>query len=360
MAEGVRLYAGTQHGLFIWRSRNGGWEAVAHEFPDHIVDVLASDRRRPERVYASVIFDGLYRTDDGGGHWTRVLAGDIRAITVDPSDERVVYAGAAPVRLYRSDDAGATWEELSSLQAVPEEVRKRWWTPYAPHTGHVREVFVHPDDPRLLYLCLEHGGILRSFDRGASWEDVTAGIDWVDIHALSCLPGRDTPYYTASARGFYRSDDPARGWERAEQGMTRDYFNSFLFLPPPRPGELPTMLVGAADGVPSAWRREERGASGAVFRSDDGAASWYQVGKGLPEVMDAMVWGLTPHPHDPHAVFAGLGAIDRGDPLAPTVASAPGVNDGPGEVFVTHDRGESWQRLPLTLAADRVLWAAAD
>ena len=360
MPEGVRLYAGTQHGLFIWRSRHDGWEETARAFPEHIVDVLAGDARRPERVYAAVTFDGLYRTDDGGRHWTRVLAGDVRAVSVDPSDQRVVYAGTAPVRLYRSEDAGATWQELSALQAMPPEVRKRWWTPYAPHTGHVRDIFVHPEDARVLYLCLEHGGIVRSLDRGASWEDVSGGIDWVDMHALSCLPGSQTRYYTASARGFYQSDDPARGWERAEHGLTRDYFNSFLFLAPTRPGDAPTMLVGAADDVPSAWRREERGARAAVFRSDDGAQSWYRAGKDLPEAMDAMVWALTPHPHDPHAVFAGTGAIDRGDPLAPTVPSAPGVNDAPGEVLLTRDRGESWQRLPLALAADRVLWAAAD
>src|SRR5919199_2388347 len=79
MREGVRLYAGTQHGLFIWRSANDRWEATAHEFPDRIVDVLAGDHQRPERVYAAVTFDGLYRTDDGGCHWTRVLDGDIRA-----------------------------------------------------------------------------------------------------------------------------------------------------------------------------------------------------------------------------------------------------------------------------------------
>ena len=360
MSEGLRLYAGTQHGLYIWQSRGDGWTERAHEFADHIVDVLAGDRRRPERVYAAVTFDGLYRTDDGGRKWTKVLTGDIRAVTVDPSDERVVYAGSAPVHLYRSNDAGATWEELSALQTLPPEVRKRWWTPYAPHTGHVREVFVHPSDPRQLYLCLEHGGIVRSLDRGASWEDVSGGIDWVDMHSLSCLPGSDSLYYAASARGFYASDDPARGWVRAEHGLTRNYFNSFLFLPPARADDLPTMLVGAADGVPSAWRREERAARAAVFRSDDAAQSWYRVGAGLPDVMDAMVWALARHPHDPSAVFAGIGAIDRGDPLAPTVASSPGVSDGPGEVLLTRDRGESWQRLPLALAADRVLWAAAD
>jgi photosystem II stability/assembly factor-like uncharacterized protein len=360
MAEGVRLYAGTQHGLFVWRARDGGWEETAREFPDHIVDVLAGDRRRPERVYAAVTHDALYRTDDAGRHWTRLLAGDVRAVTVDPSDERVVYAGTAPVHLYRSEDGGDTWEELPALLELPEQVRKRWWTPYAPHTGHVRDVFVHPDDPNTLYLCLEHGGIVRSLDRGASWQDVSGGIDWVDMHSLGCLPGSQSRYYTASAKGFYTSDDPAQGWVRAEHGMTRDYFNTLLFLPPPRGGAPATMLVGTADDVPSAWRREERGARSAVFRSDDAAESWYRVGKGLPDEMDAMIWHLTPHPHDPNAVFGGVGAIDRGDPLAPTVRTAPGVCDGPGEVILSRDRGESWERLYLSLPADRVLWAAAD
>ena len=29
MASSVRIYAGTQEGLFVWRSKNGGWENVA-------------------------------------------------------------------------------------------------------------------------------------------------------------------------------------------------------------------------------------------------------------------------------------------------------------------------------------------
>jgi photosystem II stability/assembly factor-like uncharacterized protein len=360
MPERVRLYAGTQHGLFIWRSRDSAWEEIGRQFSDHIVDVLAGDPRRPERVYAAVTFDGLYRTDDGGVHWTPVLAGDIRAVAVDPSDDRVVYAGTAPVHLHRSEDGGDSWEELSGLLTLPAEVRKRWWTPYPPHTGHVRDIFVHPEDVNLLYLCLEHGGVVRSRDRGASWADVSGGIDWVDMHALACLPGSRSRYYAASAKGFYLSDDPARGWERAEAGITRNYFNSFLFLPPIQPAGAPTMLVCAADDVPGAWRREEKPARAALFRSDDCAQSWYRVGKSLPDVMPAMIWGLTPHPHDASAVFAGIGAIDRGDPLAPIVPTAPAVCDGPGEVLLTRDRGENWQRLALGLAADRVLWAAAD
>ena len=103
-------------------------------------------------------------------------------------------------------------------------------------------------------------------------------------------------------------------------------------------------------------------------RARIGTLAWLAVvttapaasGQGLPDEMDAMIWHLTPHPHDPNAVFGGVGAIDRGDPLAATVRTAPGVSDGPGEVILSRDRGESWERLDLTLPADRVLWAAAD
>jgi hypothetical protein len=123
---------------------------------------------------------------------------------------------------------------------------------------------------------------------------------------------------------------------------------------------MPARVVGAADDVPSAWRREQRSARSALFRSDDGAASWYRVGEGLPDDLPSMIWGLARHPHEPASVFAGTGAIDRGDPGAPTVAEAPGVCDAPGTVLLSRDRGASWEPLPLTLPADRVLWAAVD
>ena len=38
MASSVRIYAGTQEGLFIWRSKNGGWENVAASFETGTID----------------------------------------------------------------------------------------------------------------------------------------------------------------------------------------------------------------------------------------------------------------------------------------------------------------------------------
>ncbi len=359
MAEGVRLYVGTQHGLSVWRSRNGGWEEVSRHFPDGVFDSIAGCRQRPERVFTTLGQDGLYRTVDGGRRWTRVLEGEVRAVAVSPRDDDVIYAGTEPVHLYRSEDGGDSWEELSGLQALPEEARKKWWTPYPPGTGHVRNVFEHPDDPSILYVCLEHGGVVRSFDHGQTWEDVSEGIDYVDMHLLQNLPGSKDRYYVTSARGFFAADDPARGWVRAEQGLTRNYSHDFVFLPPRRAGEAPTMLIATADGSPGFWRREERGARAAVFRSDDCAESWYRVGKDLPDDMDEMIWALARHPHDADAVFGGVGSVNRGEAVHQTLPG-PALRDGPGQVLLTRDRGESWQRLDLDVPAVRVLWPAAD
>lgn len=350
MADHVRIYAGTQEGLFIWRSKNGSWEKIATTFEDKTIDSIDGLRNRPSTVFLGVTQDGVYRTDDAGQTWRRIFEGNVRAVTVDPTDDRVIYVGIEPIHLYRSENGGKTWEELVGLQDLPEEVRKYWRYPQPPHREHVRHIFVHPHVPSLLYACLEHGGIVRSFDRGKTWEDVSRGIDYLDIHHISSAPGRQDLYFVATARGFFRSKDPGEGWLRAEKGFTRDYFHDFVFLP----GAPPTMLVATADKSPGFWDRPER-AQGAIFRSRNLAESWERVGVGqwVPEHMKQMVWALTQHPEDPSIVYAGLGAVSRG-------RSADPNQRGSGDILVTRDQGDTWDRLPLQLPADRVLWVASE
>jgi hypothetical protein len=77
------------------------------------------------------------------------------------------------------------------------------------------------------------------------------------------------------------------------------------------------------------------------------------VDRGLPDRMQQMVWALAQHPHHRSIVYAGLGAVSRG-------RSADRSQGGSGDLLVTRDRGESWERLPMELPADRVLWVAGE
>jgi hypothetical protein len=83
----VRIYAGTQEGLFVWRSINGSWENVSIAFKTGTIDAIDGLRSKPNVVYLGVTQDGLYRTDDAGMSWRRVFEGNVRAVTVDPTDE---------------------------------------------------------------------------------------------------------------------------------------------------------------------------------------------------------------------------------------------------------------------------------
>ncbi|HLQ34240.1 MAG TPA: hypothetical protein VK457_16265 [Chloroflexota bacterium] len=384
MADGVRVYAGTHEGVLVLSLRNGGCELVSEAFSGAIIDSEASCPRRSERAFVGVTHDGLYRTDDAGTHWRKVLDGDIRSVAVDPTDDRVVYAGTEPVHLYRSEDGGDSWEEIISLQRLPEDTRRKlgdgdgpsilnnqnpgfrhrrqeWTFPLPPHEGHIIQMFIHPDDPNLLYLSIEHGGIARSADRGRTWEDVSEGIDYLDIHTVASLPHRFDRFFVASARGFYTTDDPRNGWTRAENGCSRNYFHDIVFLPTVNGGDA-TMVMATADGSPGVWQATKgkdewdssvTGSRSALFRSGDCAHSWHRVGagQGLDDEMDPMIWSLCLHPHERNAIFAGVGEVSRGH------ASGKG---GSGSVLLSRDGGDTWQPIKTDIPAVRYVAAAAE
>ena len=246
---------------------------------------------------------GVYGTADAGAHWRLLLAFNVRALAVDGSTDGVIYAGTEPIGLFRSDDSGDTWNEVTGLHSLPVAVRDNWWTPGGGES-HVRHICIHPQDPRVLYLALEHGGIVRSLDAGQTWEDVSHGLDSLDVHQVTCL-GRDLRssadppasdsgpghVYASTARGFFVSDNPASGWNRATDGITRDFFHDFTLLAPNIGDQSPTILLATAEGSPVPWHPEDGtfSARAAIFRSENGAESWDRATHGLPEELPAMV-----------------------------------------------------------------------
>jgi photosystem II stability/assembly factor-like uncharacterized protein len=379
VADDLRLYAATHDGVFVLRARGGRCEIVGEAIRGQIIDCVEPRPRTPGSAFAGDTHGGLYRTDDGGLHWRKLFDGNVRAIKVDPADDRVVYIGTEPVRLYRSEDAGEHWEEIESLQRLPDETRQKlgqpplsakdfanpkfrhgrqeWTFPIPPHVGHVTEIFVRPDDTDEIWLSIEHGGIARSLDRGRSWEDASAGIDYLDIHKLIRLPGAENRYVVSSARGLYASADPvAAGWIRAEAGMERNYFHEMLALEA-APGGTPPLLVCTAEHSPARWpatmgdgkwQKGVTGARTAIYRSDDGARSWRRIGIGpaVPEEMDPMIWALRPHPADPRAVFAALGEVARGYAFGTA---------GDGAILQSDDEGGNWRPIASGLPALRQL-----
>ena len=70
-----------------------------------------------ERVY-DYVAQGMFRSDDGGEHWTRasddprlIGGGQFHDVIVDPRNANILFA--TQTSLYRSTDAGKTWESYT-------------------------------------------------------------------------------------------------------------------------------------------------------------------------------------------------------------------------------------------------------
>ncbi len=354
--ESLRYYIAHNGGLKVMENRGNSLAAVGEFFDGKTLEHLVGGKKKPEIVFAAVAFDGGYRSEDAGKTWTRIMEGDVRTFTVDPHDERVVYMGTGPIRLFRSEDAGKTWEPLDGLLAVPEETKKKWGVParlVGVEFPHVRHIFVHPDEQNLLYVLLEHGGVLMSKDRGKTWYDRSIGIDYVDMHYLENYPGSKERYYVSSARGFYRSDNGGEHWRRVETGMPwgytelYSYSHEWHFLP----GDTPRMVVCGGKGSPGVWSRERIHPHGCILLSDDGGESWRVSAQGIEKQNPWMPWVLLRHPTDPRALFCGMGDGARGYGFDARIK-------GKGAFYLSRDRGESWEAVLKDTPSILTAWVA--
>jgi photosystem II stability/assembly factor-like uncharacterized protein len=135
---------------------------------------------------------GIFRTTDGGAHWTELVAGLPRGdkgrigLAIFPADPRIVYA------IVEADAAAGGFPEIG--------------TGFAGRGGR--------GIPSLRQATSQNGGVFRSQDQGQTWEHMTSlnprPMYYSRIYVDPKLPNR--VYIMGSNRGFYMSDDSGRNF----------------------------------------------------------------------------------------------------------------------------------------------------
>jgi photosystem II stability/assembly factor-like uncharacterized protein len=180
-----RLYmAISAGGAYRSDDRGASWYPInqgvrAEHLPDrypasgHNVHRLVAHPMQPDRLYRQC-YNGVYRSDDGGLHWTEITAGlpsDFGyALVCERDDADAVYV--VPVasthmrtmpdgrlRVYHSRDAGRSWQAL--CEGLPQS---------HVYVSVLREAMALDDlDSCGVYFGTSSGHLFASADRGRHW-----------------------------------------------------------------------------------------------------------------------------------------------------------------------------------------------
>lgn len=338
-----RVYAATaDSGVYVSTDAGASWDPSNTGLEWQDVRDLAIDPLNPARLFAASAgsnsppaLGGIFLSTDSGANWTPVdlvIPGLVfgTAVTIDPRDSNLVYAGVGASTLrgnvIKSADGGATWvlanEGLSGYLAYGAAPRTdvpagavgisgnhvygtpdngHIWNLLASTQFFLTSVIADPSDPATFYAGYGTG-VYKSTDGAVNWSDASVGLTPSGKYKLAI--GRSDPrtLLLSADDGVFRTTDGGGTWA------------SVLG----RPGR--AVAVDPADPlILYATQGYEFGQPG-FLRSEDGGATWNPP-SGAPTV-EAGAWDVQIDPLRPNYVYAVLGnrvsrSIDRGFTFVP-------------------------------------------
>ncbi len=233
----------TMPGTGVYKSSDGGdsWEHLGLSDSWHIGEIVIHPNN-PDIVYVSVLGHfwsknsnrGIYRTLDGGKTWKRVLFINDKTgsndIVISPSNPNIIYAsmwenfpGISGISsgIYRSDDNGNTWKKMIS------------GLPYGEKMGRIG-LAVSYQNPNKVYALIDNlskeknfaAEVYKSLNGGESWERthqnellIFPGIGWyfADIYVS---PLDDDEIYALGVRTAI-SNDGGKNFKNLEGEVKR-------------------------------------------------------------------------------------------------------------------------------------------
>jgi photosystem II stability/assembly factor-like uncharacterized protein len=296
----------------IYKSTDGGetWTNTGLPNSERISRIVVDPKNGnvvyacvPGKLWSDSPDRGLYRTTDGGAHWTLVLKGPnlstgCSSVAMDPQHPNVLIAGLWDFRrkgwtfrsggdgptapsgsgLFRSQDGGTTWTALTPAgnRGLP-----------APPYGRI-EVAYAPSNPKTVYAFIEsrRSALFVSSDGGRTWEerDRSQRMVWRPFYFARLVvdPTNDQRLFKTNL-GLIASDDGGRSFAPASGGAGHGDWHDLWIDPVDS-----KTIVGGDDG--------------GLWLSYDGGNRWWKAGN-LPI---GQFYHVSVDDADPYHVYGGL------------------------------------------------------
>jgi len=361
----------------LYRSLDGGqhWQKILYHGPNVGAIDLSLDPRAPRTLYASLwatrrppwnVYapsnmpgSGLFKSTDGGDHWTQLKGGlptddavGKIGVAVAPSNPNRVWAVVDDLTdqgkfggVYLSDDAGATWRQVNT----ENRLWGRGW--------YFEAVTVDPRNPDKAYVI--NTSTYVTLDAGKTFTPIKGAPGGDDYHQLWVNPSDPDRMVLSSDQGTVVSVDDGRTWSTWYNQPTAEVYHVSA------DNRFPWWVYGA---------QQDSGAVGVSTWSNQGVISfrdWEPICTGGESGM------VVPDPSDGNILFGGAGQrCNQQLNIADSLGSIPRPADGePGYrktwtlplvfsladnalyygnqfVFRTRDSGRTWEKISPDLTRE--------
>ena len=338
--------------------------------------VTAIDARadEPDVIYAGTASGGLWRSNDGGIHWTPLFddqpATSIGAVAVNQDNPDVIWVGTGEgnprnsknpgTGLYKSIDGGETWTRLG-----------------LDDSRSIHRIHLHPDESGVAYIGVqgapwgenEQRGVYKTTDGGETLEKVLYVDEKTGVADLVMDPEnpnklfaamweyRRWPWFFESGgvgSGLYMTHDGGETWDEIthEDGLPK--------------GELGRMGLAIARSNPDRVYAYVESKNNALYRSDDGGDSWRMMNDDMEQIGGRPFYyaDLRVDPKNENRVYSLHQIVTKSEdggksfePFIPFSEIHPDhhawwihpedpsymIDGNDGGMAITRDRGESWR-----------------
>ena len=324
---------------------------------------------QPKTFYMGVASGGVFKTIDGGEHWTpitdgKVPLGSTGSIAVAASNDKVIYLGTGSdgVRsnvstgrgIYKSVDGGESWQ-FSGLY----------------NAGQIASVRIHPTNPDIVWAAAygdifkpnSERGVFKTTDGGKTWKKTLFVSDSTGAMDVEIQPGNPNVLFAWMNRierkpwtiisgsregGFYKSTDGGETWQRNMKGLPQELIGKGNIAVT---AANPNRLYALVEALPG----------GGLYRSDDAGANWMLVNSNGALVQRPFYYTtLGADPNNADIVYAGaesfFKSVDGGKTMT-TMRTPHGDNhdiwinptnsntliqSNDGGANVSYDGGKTW------------------
>lgn len=229
------------------------------------------------------------------------IGGRVTDIEVPLDDESVFYLAAATGGILKSTDAGATWENIFDDQPILT----------------IGDIAIDPTNSNIIYagtgeansstFSFLGNGMYKSTDAGATWTHI--GLDNSSFIGRVVVDYSNHERVFAAAcgnlftpdanRGVYRSDDGGLTWQK-KLFVTDTTSAIDLVIHPTNPNILYASMWERRRGLNY---RRSFGYSSGIYKSADGGDTWQKLTNGLPSYEMGRI-GLAIAPTNPDVLYA--------------------------------------------------------